>query len=753
MENPNVMKHHRLPMPRVARVWSASLLALVAACGGQEPNTPVSVPNTSPTAGVTQTPMNSQTAQTPSHPILEKWVGPNGGVPAFDRVKVAELAASLEQAMAEKLADVQRIADDRSPPTFENTVVALERAGKSMERAQAIYGIYTSTMGDDAVQAIERDMAPKLAALDDTIAQNKKLFDRVAVVYGNRETLGLTTEQSRLLWLDHTNFVRAGAKLSVDAKKKIFDLNQRLAGLYTKFSQNVLAEEGSQMVVLDKEEDLAGLPESLKKSAASAADGHGKPGKFAITNTRSSVDPFLAYSSRRDLREKVWRMFEMRGDNGDAHDNNATIGEILQLRAERAKLLGYATHAHYSVELSMAKTPERALTLMEAVWKPAVARVREEVSDMQKVADAEKAGLRIEAWDYRYYAEKVRKAKYDLDQNEVKPYLVMESLREGMFWVAGELFGFHFEEIKDGSVSVYHPDVRVFRVTGEGSKHVGYWYFDPYARPGKHSGAWMNEYRAQSRVDGDVPVIVSNNANFVKGAVGEPVLISWDDARTLFHEFGHALHGLNSNVTYPQLAGTSVARDYVEFPSQLLERWLATPEVLGRFALHYQTKKSIPAELVKKLSKSNAFNQGFTTVEYLSSALIDMKMHLQGEKPVNARAFEKETLAALGMPKEMIMRHRAAHFGHVFASEGYSAGYYSYLWADTLSADAYEAFAEAKGPYDKEVAKRLYSKVFSVGNSIDPAAGYRSFRGRDAGIAALMRHRGFPVPTLIRHPL
>ena len=439
-------------------------------------------------------------------------------------------------------------------------------------------------------------------------------------------------------------------------------------------------------------------------------------------------------------------MFEMRGDNGDAHDNNAIIGEILKLRAERAKLLGYPTHAHYRLELSMAKTPEHAMSLMEAVWKPAVARVHEEVADMQKVADKEKANLKIEAWDYRYYAEKVRKAKYDLDQNEVKPYLSLESLREGMFWVAGELFGFHFEEVKDGSVSVYHPDVRAFRVTGAGGKHVGYWYFDPYARQGKSSGAWMNEYRAQSRIDGDVPVIVSNNANFVKGAPGEPVLISWDDARTLFHEFGHALHGLNSNVTYPQVAGTSVARDYVEFPSQLLERWLSTPEVLGRFALHYQTKKPIPPELVQKLAKSDKFNQGFLTVEYLSSALIDMKMHLQVDKPVDARAFEKETLASLGMPKEMIMRHRSPHFGHVFSGEGYSAGYYSYLWADTLSADAYEAFLEGKGPYDKDVAKRLHDKVFSVGNSIDAAEGYRGFRGRDAGIGALMRHRGFPVP-------
>lgn len=685
------------------------------------------------------------------NPLLAKWEGPNGGVPAFDKYTVADLGPALEIAMAEKLAEIDRIANDPSPPTFENTIVALERAGKTLERVQAIYGIYTSTLNDDAAQAVQRDMEPKLTALDDKITQNKKLFDRVAAVYDSRSTLKLTPEQSRLLWLDYVGFVRSGAKLDDAAKKRLAGLNQRLATLYTTFSQNVLAEEGTQMVVLEKEEDLAGLPDSLKKSAQTAAEGRGKKGMWVITNTRSSVDPFLTYSSRRDLREKVWKMFEMRGDNGDAHDNNATIAEILKLRAERAKILGYPTHAHWRLELSMAKTPERATELMEAVWKPAVARVHEEVADMQKIADKERAaaGVKtktaIEAWDYRYYAEKVRKAKYDLDQNEVKPYLSLESLREGMFWVAGQLFGFTFTEVADKSIPTYHPDVRVFRVTGEGGKHVGYWYFDPYARPGKTSGAWMNEYRPQSRIDGDVPVIVSNNANFVKGAPGEPVLISWDDARTLFHEFGHALHGLNSNVTYPSLAGTNVARDYVEFPSQLLERWLATPEVLSKYALHVQTKQPIPDALVKKLAKSEAFNQGFLTVEYLSSALVDMKMHTT-DKPIDPRTFEKETLAALGMPKEMIMRHRTPHFQHVFSGDGYSAGYYSYLWSDTLSADAYEAFVQAKGPYDHDVAKRLKDNVFSVGNSIDAADGYRGFRGKDAGIGALMRHRGFPVP-------
>jgi peptidyl-dipeptidase Dcp len=396
----------------------------------------------------------------------------------------------------------------------------------------------------------------------------------------------------------------------------------------------------------------------------------------------------------------------------------------------------------------MAKTPERAMELMEAVWKPAVARVREEVADMQAIAKKSGAKITIEPWDYRYYAEKVRKAKYDLDQNDVKPYLQLEKLREGMFWVAGELFGFAFTPLTGANgVPVFHPDVRVWEVKDKASgKHVGVWYFDPYARKGKRSGAWMAAYRRQERFKGEITTIVSNNSNFVKGKPGEPVLISWEDAETLFHEFGHALHGLSSDVSYPTLSGTAVARDYVEFPSQILEHWLPTPEVLNKFALHHQTGAPIPAELVAKIEKANTFNQGFSTVEYLSSALIDMKLHLAGDQAIDPDKFERDTLKALGMPKEIVMRHRTPQFSHVFASDGYSAGYYSYLWSDTLTADAFEAFTEGKGPYDKAVADKLRKHVFKVGNTIDPADGYRAFRGRDAGINALMRKRGFPAP-------
>jgi peptidyl-dipeptidase Dcp len=649
--------------------------------------------------------------------------------------------------MAEALAEIDRITANPEPATFENTIAAMERGGRTLDRVITVYGIYSSTLNDEAVQAVEREMAPKLAAFGDQITQNEALFKRIAAVYDTREKSGLTPEQQRLVWLQYTDFVRSGAKLDPAAKQQLSAINQRLAGLYTKFGQNVLADENNEQLVIESEADLAGLPGGVRAGAAQVAESRGLPGKWVIANTRSSVEPFLTYADRRDLREKVWRMFVNRGDNGGATDNNAIITEILELRAARAKLLGYETHAHWRLENAMAKNPARAMELMEAVWTPAVARVREEVADMQAIADKTGAGIKIEPWDYRYYAEKVRKAKYDLDETQITPYLQLENLREGMFYMAKELFGFSFKPVDSAQVPVYHPEVRVWEVTDPKGNLVGLWYFDPYARKGKRSGAWMNAYRTQERFDGDVKTIVSNNSNFVKGKPGEPVLISWKDAETLFHEFGHALHGLSSNVNYPSVSGTRVARDFVEFPSQLLEHWLSTPEILNRYALHYQTGKPIPTELVQKIKNADRFNQGFDTVEYLSSALIDMKLHLAGAQKIDPDKFERETLASLGMPAEIVMRHRTPQFNHVFSGDGYSAGYYSYLWSDTLTADAWEAFTEAGGAWDKAVAQKLRDNVFSVGNTVDPADGYRGFRGRDAGIDALMRKRGFPVPA------
>lgn len=690
---------------------------------------------------INMTTASSQT--TDGNILLQTWTGPYGGIPPFDKVKVADFEPAFDAAMKEYQAEIEAIAGHKAAPTFENTIVALEKAGGNLKRVSTIFGIWSDNLSTPDVQKVEETMAPKLSAFYDSITQNKDLFSRIELVYQASQKKKGDPEKQRLAWVYYTRFVRSGAKLDETQKARLSQINQQLAGLFTKFGQNLLSEENDQFVTITKESDLAGLSQSLRDAAAEAAKSK-KVSGWIITNTRSSVDPFLTYSENRELREKVWKMFVNRGDNGNDKDNNAIISQILQLRAERAKLLGYPTHAHWRLEDAMAKTPERAMELMEAVWKPAVQRVHEEVADMQKLADKEKAGIKIEPWDYRFYAEKVRKEKYDLDQNEVKQYLQLDKIRDAMFWVAGELFDMTF--VKAANVPIFHPDVEVYEVRDKRSgKHIGLWYFDPYARDGKRSGAWMNEYREQSRIDGDITTIVSNNSNFVKGKPGEPVLISWDDATTMFHEFGHALHGLSSNVTYPTLSGTNVARDYVEFPSQLLEHWLSTPEVLQKFAVHYKTGKPIPQTLVDRIEKAATFNEGFDTVEYLASAIVDMKLHLAGSQKIDPDKFERETLAAYNMPNEIVMRHRTPQFGHAFSSDGYSAGYYSYLWSDVITADAFEAFTEGKGPYDKAVGKRLKDFIFSVGNTIDQAEAYRKFRGRDPRVEALMKKRGFPV--------
>jgi len=687
---------------------------------------------------------NRSAVKNPSlNPLLAPWVGPASGVPPFDKVRVEDFKPALEAAMAENLEEIGQIARNPAAPTFENTIAELERSGRRFRRVSAIYGVWSSTMSTDDFQAVERDMQPKLAAFSDKIYQNSALFARIDAVYGSMQHL--TPIQQRLCWHYHSNFVRAGAKLDAPAKHQVAQINERLAALFASFSQNLLADEAGYVLYLKSEGDLAGLPESLRTAARSAAAARGHADEWAILNTRSSMDPFLTYADRRDLRERVWRAYYSRGDNGDAHDNKAIISEILSLRAERAKLLGYPTHAHWRVADSMAKTPENAMNLLMQVWPAAVAREREEVADMQAIADREGASVKIEAWDYRYYAEKVRKAKYDLNMSEVKPYLQLEKLREGMFWVAQQLYGFGFKQVH--GLPVANADVRVWEVFDSASQTVGVWYFDPYARPGKSSGAWMSEYRGQENLDHPVLPIVSNNTNFSKDESGGPLLISWDDAVTLFHEFGHALHGLNSNVIYPSLAGTNVVRDFVEFPSQLNENWLSTPEVLSRFALHYQTGEAIPAALVAKIKAASKFNQGFATVEYLAAALVDMKLHLAADGHIEPNEFERSTLNTLGMPSEMVMRHRTPQFAHIFSSDSYSAGYYSYLWAEVLDHDAFKAFTDGGGPYDKVIAKRLHDDIMSVGNSIDPGQAYRNFRGADPKIEGLLLARGFAAPT------
>ena len=679
-------------------------------------------------------------------PLLQPWTGPHGGVPPWNLVRSEEFVSAFDAAIDESNADIKAITDNAEKPTFENTIIAMERAGRTLSRLEAIFFVYASNLNIGPIPDIEKVIVPKLSEHEDSIYQNKELFARISSVYENPAMTDGTFDlaQRRLVDDTYKTFLRKGAKLKRSDKAKLSQMNTRLARLFTDFSQNVLADEKGYVTWIKDKSELGGLPESVIAAMANAAKDRGNQGgDWAITNTRSSMDPFLTYSSNRPLRETVWRNYYSRGDNGDKYDNNKIIAEILKIRAARAKLLGYATHAHWRMEPTMAKKPEAAMDLMMKVWPKALARVREEVADMQKIADEEGAKIKIEPWDYRYYAEKVRKAKYDLDFNEVKPYLQLDKLREAMMWAATQLYGLHFKQLS--GIPVFHPDVTVWEVTDADGKHVGLWYLDPYAREGKRSGAWMTDYRAQENMGTPITTIVSNNSNFIKGADGEAVLISWDDAVTLFHEFGHALHGLLSKVNYRSQSGTSVARDYVEFPSQINEHWLETPEILNQFAIHHKTGKAIPQQLLDKIKKASTFNQGFDTVEYLASALMDMKLHLAGSDDIDPDAFERDTLSEMGMPSELPMRHRTPHFMHIFSSDSYSAGYYSYLWADALTADAAERFVEAGSFYDKDVAKSLHDNVMSIGDTIDPAEGFRRFRGRDVDTSALLRKRGFPV--------
>lgn len=673
--------------------------------------------------------------------LISPWKGPYGGVPPWDMVKPADFKAGFELAMADTRKNIKAITSNPAPATFQNTIEAMEKARAMFGRVSILADVHFGTLKTGDVPKIEAEMAPKMAAFFDEITQDAALFKRIEAVYENRDKAGLTPTQKRLAWDYYTEFVRSGAKLKPEQKVRIQAINQELATLFTKFAQNVVMEESQVAAVFDKESDLAGLPADFKAGLARAAEAKGMKGKWLVANTRSAMEPFLEYCDNRAAREKVWRNYVNRGDNGDARDNKALIPQILKLRFERAQLLGYKTHAHWSVEKSMAGTPEKAVALMEAVWKPAVAQVRKDVAEMQAIVDKEGGKFKLAAWDYRYYAEKLRKAKYDLDLKEVMPYMQMDKLREGMFWAAGKAYGLSFHPVQ--GLPVQHPDVKVWEVKDARGRHLALWYFDPFARAGKNSGAWMNEYRTQRHFDGDVTPIVSNNSNFTKAAPGEPVLISFDDARTMFHEFGHALHGMLSNVYYPSQAGTNTARDFVEFPSQINEHFFMTPEVLNRFAIHYKTGKPIPQALVDRIRKAETFNEGFRTMEFLASAVIDMKFHLAGGAAIDPAKFEKEELARLGMPEEIVMRHRPTQFNHIFSSDGYSAGYYAYLWADALTADAWEAFLEGRGAWDDAVSERLKATVLSVGNTWDPADSFRAFRGRDVNTDALMRKRGF----------
>ncbi len=680
----------------------------------------------------------------PKNALLQEWQGPYGGVPAFDTMDVKDIQEAVETGMELNLTEIEAIANSTEPATFENTIAAMERSGAELDRVFSYYGIMSANMSSPEFRKVQADLAPKLSEFSSKINQNRALFDRIKTVYEAALVTPLDADQQRVVELTYNSFAMRGAELNADKKARYAAIDKELSTLYNTFSDNVLHDEENYVTYLNADQ-LDGLSDGFIKSAAAIASDKGTEGSYAITNTRSSMDPFLTYSTNRDLRKQVWTNYYARGDNGDDYDNNNIIAQILKLRRERVELLGHKNYAEWRLQDRMAKTPENALALMEAVWPASIARVHEEVSDMQAVANASGEKITIEPWDYRFYAEKVRVAKYDLNSDEVKQYLQLDKLRDAMFYVAGRLFNYEFTTVPEGSVPVFQEDVNVWEVTDKDSgAHIGLWYLDPYARQGKRSGAWATTYRSHTTFDGKKTVLASNNSNFVKPAEGEALLVSWDDATTFFHEFGHALHFFSSNVKYPTLNGG--VRDYTEFQSQLLERWLSTDEVINQFLVHYKTGAVIPQELVAKIKKAATFNQGFGTTEYLASALMDMKLHLADPENIDIDAFERQTLADLKMPTELPMRHRTPHFGHVFSGEGYATAYYGYMWADVLTADAAEAFQEAPGGfYDKEVAERLVKYLFEPRNSMDPAEAYRLFRGRDAEKEALMRDRGFPV--------
>ncbi len=676
-----------------------------------------------------------------TNPLLDTWKGAHGGLPPFDQVKISDFKPALEQGMTEQRKEIEAITKNSAAPTFENTVEAYDRSGKTLGQVMAIYGVWSTAMNTPEFQSVEKEMSPKLAAYQDEISQNADLFKRIDTVYQSLEKSKLSSEQKRLTWFLETQLIQNGARLDKDKKAKVAEINQKLATLYTSFSQNERGDEEDEYLLIEKESDLKGLPASFVESTSAAAEKAGKKGKWLIANTRSSMEPLLTYSPMRNLREKAFKIWTSRGDNDNSHNNNKIVTQILKLRAERSKIFGYETFAHWHLNDTMAKDPKAAMNLMLKVWKPAVAQVHKEVADMQAIVDAEKGGFKIKPWDYRYYAEKVRKTKYDFDFDLVKPYLQLDNIRKAMFWSAGKLYGFDFVQIK---APVYQPTMSVYKVMRKG-KLVGLWYFDPYARAGKNSGAWMNNYREQFKAGSNhVLPIVSNNANFIPGKPGEPVLISWDDAVTMFHEFGHALHGLNSDCTYRSISGTNTMRDFVEFPSQFNENYLPTPQVL-KFLVN-QKGQPLPKAMVDKIHSTSTFNQGFLTVEFLASAIMDMKLHLAGDASIDPAAFEKDTLKELQMPDEVVMRHRIPQFGHVFSGEDYASGYYGYLWAQVLDYDAFEAFTESKGgAYDAGVAKKYRDYILSVGNTVDPGENYRKFRGRDATVDAFLKTRGFPL--------
>lgn len=676
----------------------------------------------------------------PANPFFEPWTTPFGA-PPFENIKITHFMPAIEAGIAEQRREVAAISEEAGPPDFANVIEPFERSGEMLRRALLVFRNLTGTISDEALRQVERDVAPILARHRSAIWLDPKLFARVDAVFAARETSGLNPEQLRLIERIHKGFVRAGAKLSESQRKRAAEITERLATLGTQFSQNILKDENDFLLVLEGEDDLAGLPVDFRAAAAALAEGKGRAGRHAVNLSRGTVEAFLTHSTRRDLREKLLEAFLLRGEHGGASDNRGIIAETLTLRAERAKLLGYSTYADFKLDDTMAGTTSAVRDLLDRVWSAGRKRALGERERLQQMIRTEGGNFALAPHDWRYYSDKLRRAEYAIDEAELRQYFPLDRMIEAAFFVAGELFGLTFEERRD--LPVYHPDVRAFEAKNRDGRHVALFYGDYFARSSKRGGAWMSAFRSQQKLGGDVRPIIVNVLNITKPAPGEPALLGLDDARTLFHEFGHALHGMLSNVTYPTLAGTAVPTDFVELPSQLYEHWLLRPEVLRKFALHVKTNEPLPEELLRKMLAARTFNQGFATVEYCASTFVDLDMHLAD--PGEARdpiAFEAATLSRIGKPAEIPMRHRSPHFAHVFSGEGYAAGYYSYLWSEALDADAFSAFEEKGDVFHRDTARKLHDYIFSAGNLRDAREAYTLFRGRLPTPDALLEKRG-----------
>ena len=677
---------------------------------------------------------------TEQNPLLVNWNTPFE-VPPFERIKNKHYREAFDLALKESEAEVERIAKNLDEPTFVNTIAAMENTGEALSKVSGVFFNLSGSNTNDEMQTIQREMAPKLSAHHSKIMLNAKLFARIEVLYLGRDELDLNAEAKHVLERYHSNFIRSGAKLEGDERKRMAEVSSELATLGTRFSQNILADESAYELVLEKGDDLAGLPDFLVSAAASAAKERGHEDKYVITLSRSLIEPFLQFSSRRDLRETAYKAWIARGENGGETDNRDIISKTLKLREERANLLGFKTFADFKLDDQMAKTPDAVRDLLMQVWEPAKKRAANEAKKLQELANSKGANFKIAPWDWRYYSEKVRSRDHDLDEAEIKPYLQLEKIIDAAFDTANRLFGLSFEERND--IPKYHEDVRTFEVKNKDGEHVAIFIGDYFARTSKRSGAWMSGFRSQEKLKGDITPIIVNVMNFAKAPEGEASLLTFDDAHTLFHEFGHALHGMLSDVTYPSISGTSVARDFVELPSQLYEHWLDEKEILSKYAVHYKTGEPMPSALIEKLKAASTFNQGFATIEYTSSALVDLELHtMPADDAQDIGKVEKVILDKIGMPTEINMRHRTPHFAHVFSGDGYSAGYYSYMWSEVMDADAFEAFKETGDAFDKATAERLLENIYSAGGSRDPAELYVEFRGQMPEIDALLEGRG-----------